>query len=340
MSRLRLFAAAFGLLLAMPSSAHAGSPVSTAPQRIVVIVDGITAIRNFPVIVAERLGYLKGDGFDVTVMDIRPDVEIDDMVADGRADAAIAYWHHTVAAHAAGRPMEAIATLGVTPGAKIMVAKQARQRFTSVEKLGGSRIIAGGPYSAKTTVANAIVLAGGNRIGNFVRLAPEDKPSIARMLREGAADLVVARSPDGAYYEAQGVADVFVDLTTVEGTRAALGNLFPTNAVYMTSAKVRERPDMAQHLAKAFVRTLAYLRSHTPEQIAALIPGEIQGSDKAAYIAALRECLAMYENDGRMPAGAAEYELGVLKAAIPTYARVEAAETYTNRFVDRALVVR
>lgn len=329
--------AVLGILFASPLQA-ATPATGKPPERIVVIVDGIAALRNFPVVVAERLGYLKNDEFDVTVMDIRPDVDIDEMVMDGRADASIAYYHHAISAHAKGTPMEAIATLGVTPGAKIMVANRARAKIKSPNDLRGARFIAGGPFSAKTTVANAFVLSGGLAVGDYVRMAPEDKASIAAMLRNGEADLVVARTPDASFYEAQGVAEVMADLTTVEGTRQALGSLFPTNAVYMTSAKIKAHPRMAQHLATAFVRTLRYLRSHSAAEIAALIPEEISGTDKAAYIAALAESLAMYQTDGRMPDGGADYELGVLKAAIPAYAAVKASQTYTNRFIDKALV--
>ncbi len=47
---------------------------TAATGRIVLLVDEIKAIRNFPIVIAERLGYLKGDGVVVTVMNIRDDV--------------------------------------------------------------------------------------------------------------------------------------------------------------------------------------------------------------------------------------------------------------------------
>lgn len=336
---MRLFsiAAILGLLISLPAAAQRPHASPPQKQRIVLIVDEIAALRNFPVMVAERLGYLKNDRYDVTVMDIRPDVDLDEMLADGRADAAFAYWHHAVAGQADGRPMQVIATLGVTPGAKLMVANRALDRIKSSADLAGARVIAGGPNSAKTTVANAFILSGPVAIGNYVRLAPPDKTAIATMLRDGEADLVVARTPDAIYYETVGVATALADLTSVEGTRSALGSLFPTTSVYMMSAKVRSDPGLAQHLASAFVRTMRYLNEHSVEEIAALIPKQFQGVDRPLYLAGLRESLAMYRNDGRMPAGAAEYELGVLRASSSRYAKVDAGATYTNQFVDAAL---
>ena len=79
-----------------------------------LLVDEIKAIRNFPIVIAERLGYLKGDGVVVTVMNIRDDVSTADMLMDGRVDAVMAYYHHNIVNDSQGRDFEAIITLGVT----------------------------------------------------------------------------------------------------------------------------------------------------------------------------------------------------------------------------------
>lgn len=332
----RLLIAVLAALMLFPASSSA-APAPEGPRRILVVVDGISALRNFPVLVAERLGYLDNDRFKVTIMDIRPDVPIDDMVADGSVDAAIAYYHHTIASQAAGKPLKAIVTLGVTPGAKVMVAQQVRDKFRSPADLKGARIVAGGPYSAKSTVANQLLLAGGHLPGDYTRIRIESAADTAAMLREGKADLVIARTPDGEFYERAGVATLFADLTTIDGTVGMFGNLFPTNAIYMRNDRIERDPDVAQHLADAFVRTLAYMRSHSAEELAKLIPDEIAGNDRNAYLKALIECKAMYDNDGRMPVEGAAQEYRTLAVSFPEYRSVAVDDTYTNRFVERAL---
>src|SRR5438105_15319561 len=67
---------------------------TAATGRIVLLVDEIKAIRNFPIVIAERLGYLKGDGVVVRVLNIRDDVPTADMLMDERDDALMAYYHH------------------------------------------------------------------------------------------------------------------------------------------------------------------------------------------------------------------------------------------------------
>jgi NitT/TauT family transport system substrate-binding protein len=319
------------------SLAGAQSPAPPAQKRIVLLVDEVKAIRNFPVVVAERLGCLKGDGVAVTVMNIRDDIPTADMLMDGRVDAVMAYYHHNIVNRSQGRNFEAIVTLGVTPGAKVLVANHARDKYKSVADLKGSRIIAGGDGSSKTTVANALLLAGGHRLADYARIRNESKDKILEALRDGSADLVVAPVPDGDFYEAQGVATEFADLTSLEGTRKHLGALFPSSTIYMTSERVKSNPEIAQHLASAVVCALKYINSHTPDEIAALIPAEVSGKDRAAYLKVLKQEIPMFKNDGRMPAEGAEKEFQVLSEFNPKFKSVKVGETYTNRFVDEAL---
>jgi NitT/TauT family transport system substrate-binding protein len=321
-------------LLAAGAAAVQAQPATT---RIVLLVDEIRAIRNLPVLVAERLGYLKDGGTDVTVMNTRNEVPHAQMLMDGRVDAVMAYWHHNIVNQSEGRPSEAIVTLGVTPGAKVLVARQVKDKYRSNADLKGARILSGGAGSSKTTVANALVLAAGLGLSDYTRLPTYGPEKNLAALRNGAADLVVAPVPEGDYYEAQGAAVVFADLTGVEGTRRSLGTLFPSSTVYMASERVAAQPEIAQHLANAFVRTLHYLHSHTPEEIAALVPEDIVGPDRAAYLRVLKQELPMFAGDGRMPEDGARSEFRVLSEFNPKLRAVNLERTYTNRFADAAL---
>jgi len=324
-------------LLGLAARGADPAPARESPRRIVLLVDEVKAIRNFPIVVAERLGYLGDANTVVTVMNIRDDVPTAQMLMDGRVDAVMAYYHHNIVNRSEGRDFEAIATLGVTPGAKVLVANHARDKYRTAADLKGARIIAGGAGSSKTTVANALVLAGGHAIGDYTRIANESKDKISAALKNGDADLVVAPTPDGDYYEAQGVATLFADLTSVEGTRKSLGGLLPTATIYMRSARVKADPAIAQHLADAFVRTLKFINSHSPEEVLALIPVEVSGKDRAAYLRVLKEEIPMFATDGRMPPEDAAREWRVLSEFNPKFKAVKVEDTYTNEFVDEAL---
>ena len=334
MKHSRLFLSLFAGLAGLVSGLRAAS---AAPERIVLLVDEIKQIRSFPVVLAERLGYFKDDGVVVTVMNIRDDATTADMLLDGRVDAVMAYYHHTVVNQAEGRNFETIVALGMTPGAKVLVANQAKGKYKTTADLKGSRFISGGAGSSKTTLANYLVLAGGLKLTDYSRTGTDGREKNIVALREGKADFVVAPTPDGDFYEEAGVATVWADLTTVGGTKAYFGVLFPSASVYMTTERATAHPGIAQHLANAFVRTLRFINTHTPEEIAAVIPDEIAGKDRAAYLKILRQEIPMFATDGRMPPDAVEKEWRVLAMANPKYGKVKVAETYTNVFADAAL---
>ena len=330
------------IALAFSAGAHAESTPAKMVEvqnRIVLVVDEIHAIRNFPVVLADRLGYLKDGDMAVTVMNVRYDAWHGDMLMDGRVDAVMAYYHHNIVNHSQGKSSEAIITLGVTPGVKVLVANQARDKYRKLADLKGSRFIAGGAGSSKSTVANYLLIEGGHRITDYTRLGTDGMEKNIEALRGGSADFVVAPTPDGSSYESKGVATVFADLTTVEGTKKYFGALFPSSTVFMASERIKSHPQFAQHLANAFVRTLKYINTHTAEEIAALIPDEIvgKGKDRAAYLKVLKEAMPMFAADGRMPVDGAEKEWRVLAEFNPKYKPVKPELTYTNRFVEEAL---
>jgi NitT/TauT family transport system substrate-binding protein len=337
---MKKFAALMGVLLILCSASLAAAnplPPVPADKRIVLLVDEWKAVRNLPVVIAERLGLLRADGFDVTVMNVRDDVWHGDMLMDGRIDAVMAYWHHNAVNQSIGRDTQVIVTMGVTPGAKVLVANKSRDKFKTPADLKGARFIAGGDGSSKTTIANALVLAGGHKLADYTRLGTDGKELNVAALREGRADFVVAPTPDASYYEAQGVATVWADLTTLEGTKKAFGTAFPTTTVFMATERIKQRPEVARHLATAFVRALMFINTHSAEEVAAIVPPEVIRKDRAKYMAALKEALPMFANDGRMPADGVAGELRVLAEFDAKYRTVAVERTYTNAFAEEAL---
>ena len=108
----------------------------------------------------------------------------------------------------------------------------------------------------------------------------------------------------------------------------------------MRSERVKAHPEIAQHLATAFVRTLQWI--NTPHA----------GGDRrdgAAGFHGQGPCGVSQGAEGGNPdvqdrrthaAGGAEFEWRVLAEANPKYKSVRVPETYTNRFVDVALEAR
>jgi NitT/TauT family transport system substrate-binding protein len=86
------------------------------------------------------------------------------------------------------------------------------------------------------------------------------------------------------------------------------------------------------------VATLAYIHSHSAEEIMAQMPENLVGNDKAAYLAALKNALPMYSTTGLMDPKGAEAVLAVYSMGSPEVAnaKIDITQTYTNDYVNKA----
>lgn len=324
-----------GLLLSI-----CGLAQSQAAPRVVLAVDGVEQTRNLPVLVAQQLGYFRDEGLTVTLVDAPAQPNPAALMKDGRADGAVAFYHHTFMSQTDDQMVTVdVATLGVTPGLKLMVATRLRDRVKGPEDLKGLRIYTGGVNSGKTTAMTWLAQRAGFGAHGYTPLAPTTARDMAAALRDGRADAVMTHEPDAAAYARSGAAFELVDLASPKGTRAALGALYPSTALYMPKAFVDAHPEVVQHLVDACLRALAYIDGHSAEQILAVLPPKMGGADKAAFARTLAEDKTMFETSGLMPEAGAGAELAAMAARTPRYRQVDLAETYTDRFV-RASPVR
>jgi NitT/TauT family transport system substrate-binding protein len=311
------------------------SPISAAQApRVVIAVDGIAEPRNLPVLVAERLGYFVDEGLIVTLVDSPASPSPGELMKDGRADGAVAYFHHTFMSQSDDHLVtQAVVAMGVAPGFKLLVASRLRDRVHGLADLKGLRIYTGGKNSGKTTTANWLAARGGFTMHDYTALALGTHSEMEHALQSGDADAMVASTADAARYVASGAAFVMEDLSSAEGTRRALGELYPSTALYLPKTYVSAHPEIVQHLVNAQLRALAFIRSHDAAAIAAALP---PAKDPAAYVRVLAEEKNMFDTDGIMPAAGARDEWKTMAALQPKYAQIDFGETFTDTFVQRS----
>jgi NitT/TauT family transport system substrate-binding protein len=143
----------------------------------------------------------------------------------------------------------------------------------------------------------------------------------------------MAHEPDATYYATSGAAFELADLASAEGTRASLGEVFPSTALYMPKAYVAAHPEVVQRLVNACLKALRFIESHDAKAIAAALPPKIAA--QPGFLHTLEEDKAMFAGDGRIPEPAARDEWRAMSALTPKYAKIDFAATFTNAFVDR-----
>jgi len=306
-------------------------------NRVVLVIDRINEVRNLPAALAESLGYFKEEGLLVTLTEGRDEVPTEQLLEDGRADASMAFYHHTIMSQVAGHASVSVIDLGISPALTLMVATRLKDQVKTVADLKGKKIFTGGANSGKTTTANWLMSHAGLGNNDFTRLPLQDRDKMAAALASGEADAIVAHEPDASYYQKTGAAVAIADITTPEGTKKSLGSLFPTTSVYMTEEYVKSHPDQVQHLVNALVKTLKFINSHKASEVWAALPKEIAGKDAKTYQEDLERDLPMFFTNGLLPEADAKMEFKVFTEFQPKYAGAKFEPTYTNKFVEAAL---
>jgi NitT/TauT family transport system substrate-binding protein len=137
-----------------------------------------------------------------------------------------------------------------------------------------------------------------------------------------------------------GKAKVMVEMRTEDGTRKALGGLYPSSSLYMDCSYVKSHAETVQKLANAFVKTLGWIKQHKPAEIAAKMPADYAGGDPKLYEKAITDSISMFNGDGVMPAEGAKNVLEVLAQFSPNVQgkkdQVDLSKTYTTQFVTKA----
>ncbi len=114
------------------------------------------------------------------------------------------------------------------------------------------------------------------------------------------------------------------------------GGDYPGGALYSKAEWIEKHPKETQGLTKAIVNTLAWIHSHTPEEVMEKMPANLVGPDKAGYLAALKNTIPMYSTTGKMDPKGAEAVLAVfsLSSSEVAKANIDVTKTYTNKYVE------
>jgi NitT/TauT family transport system substrate-binding protein len=129
---------------------------------------------------------------------------------------------------------------------------------------------------------------------------------------------------------------VLADLRTGEGVKQAFGtDTYPASVLYASADWVDANRDTAARLARAIVRTLRWMQTHSPAEIAAKTPSAFRAGDDALYVEALKASMPMFSPDGALSPAGAEVVHRLLADSLDKVrtASIDLSKTFTNEFI-------
>lgn len=328
-------AAGLAALVLSPLSAQAQKPEQT---KVHLAVGGKTALYYLPLTVTERLGYFKEAGLDVEISDFQGGAKSLQALMGGSVDVVTGSYDHTIQMQAKGQPIIALIQLGRFPGFVLALRKEKAEAYRSAKDLKGMKIGVTAPGSSTHFMALHMMTQAGLKIDDASFIGTGSGNTVMAAVKRGEVDGVVNVDPMINLLDRDGAIKIVADTRTLEGTNQVYGGPYPAAVLYTTTAFAEKNPNTAQALVTAFVRGLKWVQSHSPEEIAKVMPEEYMLGDKTLYIQSIKTNLPSWSPDGKISREGTETALKVLKAFDPNVQKttIDLSKTFSDTFVTKA----
>ena len=335
MMLIKLTVAALVLAVTLGGGAQAQTPEK---KQLTLGVGGKTALYYLPLTIAERLGYFKEQGLDVSINDFRGGAQSLQALVAGSADIVTGAYEHTIRMQAKGQDVRALIELGRFPGIVVGLRKDRAGAYKSPADFKGMKIGVSAPGSSTNFFVMYLMAKAGLKPADAAYIGVGIGPSVIAAIKRGEIDAVSNLDPMMTKLEMDGDIKVVADSRSEEGTRAIFGGSNPAAVLYARQDFITRNPNTTQALVNAFYKTLKWLEQASPEQVAATVPEEYWLGDKALYIAAVKASKPTYSLDGIIPAAGMRSANDMLVAFDDELkaAKVDLARTFDDRFVKKA----
>lgn len=325
-------AAALGLAAL---SGTAGAQQAEKPQ-LTLGVGGKALLYYLPLTIAERKGFFKDEGLDVTINDFGGGSKSLQALIGGSVDVVTGAYEHTIRMQAKGQDIVSVIELGRFPGI-VLVAKK-DSNIKSVKDLKGAKIGVTAPGSSTNFFVNFLLAKEGLKPEDVSFVGVGGGASAVAQMKRGGLDAMSNLDPVITKVVDDGDAVILADSRTEKGNEEIFGGTNPAAVLYTKRAFVEENPVTTQKLVNAFYKALMWLKTATPEEVAAVVPEEYLLGDKALYLAAVKNSLPIYSRTGVIPESGMKNALGMLEQFDPEIksAKVDLSKTFDPSFVTKA----
>jgi NitT/TauT family transport system substrate-binding protein len=316
-----------------------GVSPAAAADKITLMVGGIEKIIYLPAKLAENLGYFKDEGLNVELLTEPAGVEAEESLLAGEIQGVVGFYDHTIDLQAKGKAVESVVQLLQAPGEVVLVDARKADKIKSAADFKGKSLGVTGLGSSTNFLTQYLAVKNGVKIGEFTSVAVGAGDTFIAAMKQGQIDAGMTTEPTVSRMLSTGDAKILIDMRSPDLTKQALGGIYPASCLYMQTSWVDKHKDETQKLVNAFVKTMKYINTHSPEEIADKMPKDFYVGDKALYLKALADGKSMFTTDGRMPADGPETVLKVLSTFDKTVQgkKIDLSKTYTTSFVDAAM---
>jgi NitT/TauT family transport system substrate-binding protein len=331
----KLFGRLTGALLALVLT----SGLAAAQSKVTIAVGGGACLCYLPTVLARQLGEYEKAGLAVELVDLKGGSDALKAVLGGSADVVSGYFDHCVNLAAKRQELQAFVVYDRYPGLVLVVSPKHTGEISSIKDLAGKKVGVSAPGSSTDFFLKYLLKKNGLDPTSASVISVGLGATAVAAMEQGQIDAAVMLDPSVTVLQGSHAdLKILSDTRTQHDTLAVFGGEYPGGALYSTAAWVKSHEKETQALTNAILATLAWIHTHSAEDIMAKMPEEMVGKNKELYLAALKNTISMYSETGKMDPKGADAVLAVFSESSPEVAKanIDVSKTYTNRFVEQA----
>ena len=325
------------LVLCLASCRHTEPRGSAQPLTRLRIAVPLSPITYLPVYLARELGYCAEQGLNVDLQEFSGGSKSLQAMFGGSADACASFYELTIPLAAEGRHVQSFLTILERPGFILAVSPSSKRRIRRVEDLKGTVVGISTAGSSSQVFLNYLLRRHGVPLQDVsVSGIGLGALSIAAFTQERVDAAVLTGSAITSVQRRFPKLVSLADARTREGLREVYGiDIYPAHDLLAQTEWLQKNPATARKLTAAVMKSMRYMREHSPEEIRSHMPAQYRVPDEQADLDALRATIPMISPDGRVTpeeARAIKNVLAVSDEKLRTV-RIDLASTYTNEFL-------
>ena len=328
----------FGTLALCLTLTGAANSQAVEKPNLTLGVGGKGLLYYLPLTLAERLGYFKEQGLNVTINDFAGGAQSLQALVGGSIDVVAGAYEHTIRMQAKGQDIKAIIELGRFPGIVLGVKKDKAASFKGFADLKGMKIGVTAPGSSTNFFVMYLMVKNGLKAddASFIRVGAG--PTAVAAIKRGELDASSNLDPVITKLQQDGDIVITADSRTEEGNMKLFGGNNPAAVIYIKNDFIQKNPVTTQRIVNAMYKALKWLEKASAEDVAKTVPEEYYIGDRALYLNAFNASKPMYSKTGIIPDKGMQNanEMLILFDKEVADAKVDLKTTFDGRFVQKA----
>ena len=316
-----------------------GVAAAQSKPKVSIAVGGAGCLCYLPTVLAKQLGEYDKAGVEVELIDFKGGSQALQAVIGGSADVVSGYYDHCVNLAAKNQHLQSFVVYDRYPGMVLAVSPEAKD-IKSIKDLAGKAVGVSAPGSSTDFFLKYLLAKNGMDPTSASVVGIGLAATAVAAMEHGKVQAAVMLDPAATLMQNKFKENfrLLSDTRTAKDTLDVFGGEYPGGSLYTRAEWIAKNEATVQKLTNAIIATLKWIHSHTPEEIMAKMPENLIGPDKELYLAALKNTMPMYSQNGMMDPKGAQAVLAVFSQSVPEIAKanIDLSKTYTNRFVEQA----